>query len=157
MTKLSYLLNIVLIGFIGFMGYKFVYDGNVATSTEKRTAVVLTSAEKTGVLAEMRGLLETVQAVIVAATSDDIAAIPDLVTPYGMIAVQNESVQLAAKLPLEVKTMGYDAHRAMDTLAEMANNGASGNEILATLGDAMVLCTTCHASYRFVAEEEILN
>lgn len=155
MKNLSYLLNIVLIGFIGFMAYKFVYDGNVATSTEDRIAVILTAEEKTEVLGEMRGLLETAQEVILAATSDDIASIPEIVKPFGMAAVEQESITLAAKLPLELKTMGYDAHRAMDTLGEMAENGASGNEILETLGSAMSLCTSCHATYRFVAEDEV--
>jgi len=155
MRKLSYILNIVLIGFIGFFGYKFLYVGNVAPQSEDRTAVVLTAVEKTAVLGEMRGLLETAQSVIEAATSDNVAAIPDIVAPFGMIAVQNESVQLAAKLPLEMKTMGYDAHRAMDALGQMAKDGASGEEILSTLGEAMVLCTTCHASYRFVASDTL--
>lgn len=155
MKNLSYLLNIVLIGFIGFMAYKFIYDGNIATSTEDRTAVVLTAAEKTEVLGEMRGLLETAQGIILAATSDNIASIPEMVKPFGMAAVANESINLAAKLPLEVKEMGYAAHAAMDTLGEMATNGASSNEILATLGEAMSLCVSCHSTYRFVAEEEL--
>lgn len=155
MNKLSYLLNIVLIGFIGFMAYKFIYDGNVATSTEDRIAVILTAEEKTEVLGEMRGLLETAQAVILAATSDDIASIPEIVKPFGMAAVEAESITLAAKLPLELKTMGYDAHRAMDALGEMAENGATGMEIIETLGGAMSLCTSCHTTYRFVAEGEV--
>ncbi len=155
MKNLSYILNVVLIAFIGYMAYSFIYDGNVATGTEDRTAVVLTSAEKAEVLGEMRGLLETVQAVINAATSDDVASIPEIVKPYGMAAVEQESVQLAAKLPLELKTMGYDAHRAMDALGEMAANGASGEEILSTLGGAMGLCVSCHGTYRFVAEEDV--
>ncbi len=155
MKYASYLLNIVLIGVLGYFGYKFVYDGNIATGSEDRIAVVLTAAEKATVLGEMRGLLETSQAVLLAATSDDVASIPDIVRPYGMVAVENESITMAAKLPLELKTMGYDAHRAMDTLGEMAANGESGEAIIETLAGAMSLCTTCHATYRFVAEEEI--
>ncbi len=155
MKYASYLLNIVLIGALGYVGYKFVYDGNVATGSEDRIAVILTAAEKAEVLGEMRGLLETSQAVLLAATSDDVASIPDIVRPYGMAAVENESITMAAKLPLELKTMGYDAHRAMDALGAMAAEGASGDDIIATLAGAMSLCTTCHATYRFVAEEEM--
>ena len=88
-------------------------------------------------------------------SSDDIAAIPDIVRPFGMVAVENESVTMAAKLPVELITMGYDAHRAMDALGAMAENGASGDEIIETLGGAMVLCTTCHSSYQFIAEEDL--
>ena len=155
MKYASYLLNIVLIGALGYVGYKFVYDGNVATGSEDRIAVILTAAEKAEVLGEMRGLLETSQAVLLAATSDDVASIPDIVRPYGMVAVENESITMAAKLPLELKTMGYDAHRAMDALGAMAADGASGDDIIATLAGAMSLCTSCHATYRFVAEEEM--
>ncbi len=151
----SYTLNIVLIAVIGFFAFKFLTDANIATGVETRTPVVLTAAEKAGVLAEMRGLLETVQSVIEASVNDDVASIPDIVRPFGMAAVQNESVTMAAKLPVEVITMGYDAHRAMDALGAMAENGATGDEILETLAGAMVLCTTCHASYMFVAEEDV--
>jgi len=151
----SYLLNIVLIGALGFIGYKFVYDGNVATDSEDRIAVVLTAAEKAKILGEMRTLLEASQAVILAATSDDVASIPDIVHPLGMAAVENESVALLAKLPLEMKTIGFDAHRAMDELGDMAANGESGEAIIETLAGAMSLCITCHETYRFVAEEEM--
>ena len=155
MKTASYILNVVLIAVIGFFAFKFLSDPNIATGVEDRTPVVLTAAEKAEVLHEMRGLLETVQSVIEAATGDDIAAIPDIVRPFGMAAVEKESVTMAAKLPVEVITMGYDAHRAMDALGAMAEEGASGDEILETLAGAMVLCTTCHNSYMFVAEEEI--
>ncbi len=155
MKYASYLLNIVLIGALGFIGYKFVYDGNVATDSEDRIAVVLTAAEKAKILGEMRTLLEASQAVILAATSDDVASIPDIVHPLGMAAVENESVALLAKLPLEMKTIGFDAHRAMDELGDMAANGESGEAIIETLAGAMSLCITCHETYRFVAEEEM--
>ena len=154
MKTAAYILNIVLIAVIGFFAFKFLTDSNIATGVETRTPVVLTAAEKAEVLHEMRGLLETVQSVIEAATSDDIASIPDIVRPFGMAAVENESVTMAAKLPVEVITMGYDAHRAMDALGAMAEDGASCNEILETLDGAMILCTTCHSSNMFVAEEE---
>lgn len=155
MKTASYILNIVLIAVIGFAAFKFLTDKNIATGVDERTPVVLTAAEKAEVLAEMRGLLETVESVIVAASSDDIAAIPDIVRPFGMAAVETESVTMAAKLPVELITMGYDAHRAMDALGAMAENGASSEEIIATLGGAMVLCTTCHSSYQFIAEEDL--
>lgn len=155
MKSASYILNVVLIAVIGFVAFKFLTDQNIATGVDERTPVVLTSAEKAEVLAEMRGLLETVQSVIEAATSDDIAAIPAIVKPFGMAAVENESVTMAAKLPVEVITMGYDAHRAMDALGAMAEEGATGDEILETLAGEMVLCTTCHSSYQFVAEEDV--
>lgn len=155
MRTASYILNIVLIAVISFAAFKFLTDKNIATGVDERTPVVLTAAEKAEVLEEMRGLLETVESVIVAASSDDIAAIPDIVRPFGMAAVENESVTMAAKLPVELITMGYDAHRAMDALGAMAENGASGSEIIETLGGAMVLCTTCHSSYQFIAEEDL--
>ncbi len=37
----------------------------------------------------------------------------------------------------------------------MAENGATGNEIIETLAGAMSLCVTCHNTYRFLAEEEM--
>ncbi len=155
MKKVSYTLNVVLFAALAFIAYKFVYDGNVATNSEDRIAVVVTAAEKARELGEMRSLLETTQGIILAVTSDDIASIPELVAPLGMVATQKESVTFMAKLPLGLKTMGFDAHGSMDTLGEMAENGASGNEILTALGNAMSLCVACHQTYRFVAEEEI--
>ena len=155
MKTASYILNVVLIVFISFVAFKFLTDKNVATGVDERTPVILTAAEKAAVLAEMRGLLETVQGVIVAATDDNIASIPAMVKPFGMAAVADESVTMSAKLPVELITMGYDAHRAMDALGAMAEDGATSEEILATLGGAMNLCTTCHSTYQFVAEEDL--
>ena len=155
MKKASYLLNILLIAVIGFFAYKFIFEGNVATESEDRIAVVLTASEKAKVLAEMRGLLETSQAVLFAATSDDIASIPDIVRPFGMAATENESITMMTKLPFELKTMGHEAHGAMDGIGAMAESGATGNEIIEALAVAMTLCVTCHDTYRFVAEEEM--
>ena len=45
------------------MGYVFVIRGSVAVSDDGRTAIVISAGERDLVLAEMRGFLESLEAI----------------------------------------------------------------------------------------------
>lgn len=152
MKRISLLLNVILLAGAAFLGYKFV-AGATQHGTDARVAVILTTAERDGVLAEMRGMLEGVQAVIEALAANEIDTIPAIVTPLGTAATANESIVMMGKLPLEMKSLGFAAHGAMDDLAALASGGASQAEILAQLGNILANCTTCHAAYSLVAQD----
>jgi len=152
LVRISVLLNIILMSGFGFIAYKFV-TGDTVVSSDNRTAIILTTGERDNVLAEMRAMLEGVQAVAEALANDEIASIPELVRPLGMAATEGESPALMAKIPLGMKTLGQATHQAMDDLAALAMGGAGQDEILAATADILNNCTTCHAAYSLVAED----
>jgi len=150
--RISVILNVILIVVFAFFAYKFVV-GETKAGSDGRMAVILTTAERDSVLAEMRAMLEATQGVVDALARDDIAAIPALVTPLGMAATEGESLALMAKIPLDMKTLGYATHQAMDDLAALAMGGAGQADILAATAAILNNCTTCHAGYSLVAED----
>ena len=152
LVRISVLLNIILMSGFGFIAYKFV-TGDTVVGSDNRTAIILTTGERDNVLAEMRAMLEGVQAVAEALANDEIASIPELVRPLGMAATEGESPALMAKIPLGMKTLGQATHQDMDDLAALAMGGAGQDEILAATADILNNCTTCHAAYSLVAED----
>lgn len=144
----SMLLALALMG----LGYTFVVKGNVEPHADGRTAVLLLPEERNLVLAEMRGLLEAVQAVIQAATAGDMEAASAAASAAGMAAAEGEAAALIGKLPLEFMTLGMSAHQAFDALAETAQNTDDPLVVLSELGNMMDACTGCHAGYRLGIE-----
>ena len=152
MNKLSYLLNIVLIGVVGYGAYKFI-NGNAEATDDGRTAIVLTFEEREFLLADMRTFLETVQAIVAAAGEGDMAAVAEIATANGIAATGNEPAALMAKIPLEMKQLGFGTHDRFDVLAALATESNDPTKVIVELGDLMTNCTGCHAGYRFDVEE----
>lgn len=151
--KLCWSVTAVLAIFIAVMGYKFIVTGSVAETADGRTAVIVTTPERDMLLAEMRGFLEGVQTIIEAVAEDDMATIATTASALGMANAGEVPAALTAKLPLEFKTLGFSTHNAFDNLAAEATDMGDGKVVLAQLGEMMLKCTTCHASYRIEAND----
>jgi hypothetical protein len=151
--KTCWTLILILALGLGLMAYTFLIRGNVEMLEDGRTAVLLTADERTRVLGEMRGLLETVQTVIVAATEGDMQTIAEASTRAGMAAAEGESPQLIGKLPLEFKTLGLGTHAAFDDLAELAGTTDEPMVVIEELGAIMNNCVFCHQNYRLGIED----
>lgn len=152
MKKLSYLLNILLIGVVGFGVYKFI-NGNAKATEDGRTAIVLTFEEREFLLKNMRTFLETVQAIVVATGEGDMVAVAEIATANGVAATGNEPAALMAKIPLEMKQLGFGTHDRFDVLAALATESNDPLKVIAELGDLMTNCTGCHVGYRFDVED----
>jgi len=150
--KISLGLNLLLLAALAAGGWLFLVQGNVTTSTDDRTAVVVTAPERDMVLGDMRAFLVAVQAIVEAAGAGDIPALATAARSVGMAATGNEPVALMGKLPLGLKTLGFGTHAAFDTLAQNAEASGNGAAALVELGDVLAMCTACHASYKFVLE-----
>lgn len=148
MKKLSYLLNVVLLGVVGFGVFKFV-TGNVELADDGRLSVVLTSNEKEFLMADMRLFLEAVEGIITATSEGDMAAVADIATKRGVAATGNEPPALMAKIPLEMKQLGFGTHNYFDTVAGIARDTGDATKVTAAMGVLLARCTSCHASYRF--------
>jgi hypothetical protein len=148
------LINLVLVAALVGMAYFIVVPGNVRPHADGRSVVLLTSDERNKVLGEMRGLLETVQAVVLAATEGDMQAVSAAASAAGMAAAKGESAALIGKLPIEFMSLGMGTHKAFDALALTAQGTDDPLVVLSELGAIMDNCTACHAGYRFGIEGE---
>ncbi|PCH72370.1 MAG: hypothetical protein COC12_06290 [Rhodobacteraceae bacterium] len=132
--------------------YLVMVPQNIKTHADGRSVVLLNQNERNKVLGEMRGLLETVQVVVQAATMGDMEAVAAASSAVGMAAAQAESPALIAKLPFEFKTLGMSTHRAFDSLAETAQGTDDPTVVLTELGNIMDNCVACHSGYRLGVE-----
>jgi hypothetical protein len=125
--------------------------GQTTPSTDGRKAVVLTAQEHDLVLMEMRGMLQSVQGVVGALATDDMAAVAKAARASGMAAAADTTPALMAKLPLEFKQLGLSVHKGWDGLAQLAEHGATTDEVLNRLETQLSSCVGCHAGYRLTS------
>lgn len=125
--------------------------GQTKPSTDGRKTVVLTAQEHDAVLKEMRAMLQSVHGVVQGLAQDDMAAVAKAARASGMAAAEDTSPALMAKLPLEFKRLGVSVHRSWDGLAQLAEQGATSDEILNQLDAQLASCVGCHAGYRFAS------
>lgn len=130
---------------------KFVVLGKTGMAGDGRKAIILESSERAVVLNEMRQFLAGIQNILDAADRGDAAAIAKIAHPLGMAAAHNTPAGLAAKLPLEFKTLGYSVHSDFDRLAMDADAMSDVRLSLRQLSNTMKKCVACHAAYQIAA------
>jgi mono/diheme cytochrome c family protein len=144
--------NALLVAAVAVMAYLWLVEGRSRTSTDGRTAIVLTPPERDLVLGEMRGFLVAVQAIAQAVATTDMAAVAASARKAGLAAAGEVPAALRAKLPLEFKKRGAAAHAAFDDIAAEAQDMGDREVVLRKLGTLLLNCTTCHAGYRLATE-----
>ncbi|OOZ38051.1 hypothetical protein BOW53_16685 [Solemya pervernicosa gill symbiont] len=143
---------VVLLLFVtGGLIYKFLVQGSVEEASDGRAAIQLTHSEKDLVLTEMRSFLQSVQAITVGLSSDDMDAVALNARTVGMAAQQGVPVSLMGKLPLEFKRLGVDTHKKFDLLALNAEQLGDSMATLKELSVLMQNCVACHEVYRLDA------
>ncbi|MCC7183693.1 MAG: hypothetical protein IT509_08995 [Rhodocyclaceae bacterium] len=130
-------------------GVYLFFSGYTAPGGDGREVVLLAPAERDGVLAEMRDLLQATADITEALSRNDNLAIATIARPVGTAAMEGESPALLAKLPLAFKEAGLKAHSGFDSLASAADGGATTPELTGMLAAQLSVCTGCHAAYRF--------
>ncbi|HEY0920631.1 hypothetical protein [Devosia sp.] len=148
MSRIAVVALVVWAVTISAAAYLFV-NGYTAKGSDGREVVLLTEAERDGVLAEMRGLLQATADITAALARNDNAAVAEIARPVGTAAMAGESPALLAKLPLAFKEAGLKAHTGFDTLANAAAGGATTQELTGMLAEHLLVCTGCHSAYRF--------
>lgn len=141
---LNAVLSLVIVG----MAYQFLIRGNVAASDDGRTTILLPSGERDIVLTEMRGFLESIQAITTDLAEKNMKMISKSAHKVGMANAQQVPASLLGKLPMEFKSLGMATHKAFDDLAMEAQDMGDREIVLAKLGTLIQNCTTCHAGYR---------
>lgn len=131
------------------VGAYFFVNGYTTEGSDGRQVVLVSTTERDQVLAEMRGLLEAIADITSALSRNDVASIVEIAKPIGSAAMEGESPALLAKLPLDFKQNGLRVHTGFDDLGEAAASGATVAEMTGMLSEQLMVCTGCHAAYRF--------
>ena len=152
MKNLSWILVVILSIIVAMFAYKFTV-GSVAPSDDGRQSVVLTKDERNAILLEMRVWLQSTQGVLAAAVKGDMAEVAKIARVSGMAAEAETPGSLFRKIPIAMKTLGFDTRARFDDMAKMADEGKSSNEISAYLAETMNNCIACHAIYRLPEEK----
>jgi len=147
--KLCWTLTTALIFGSAAVGSLFFVRGTVTVGDDGRTSILLTASERDFVLAEMRGLLEAVEAITFELSEDNMEGVAASARSVGMGSAGGEPITLIAKLPLEFKKLGMGTHKAFDDLAMEAEDMGDGAVVLGELSGILTNCTSCHAGYRF--------
>ena len=140
-------IGLLLLTIVGLI-LKFVVLGQTGSEVDGRVTILLEPSERVVVLNEMRQFLAGIQQMVTAAERNDPAAIAKAARPLGMPSAQAVPPGLAAKLPLEFKTLGHSVHRDFDRIAMDAEAMNDVPLALRQLGDAMKKCVACHATYQ---------
>ncbi len=141
---ISLLLNIALLGGGAYMFMK----GSVAPSEDGRTAIVLDKGEKAFVLTEMRALLETVHAVLLAVEDGDMKEAGIAARKFGMADMQAAPKSLMLKMPMGFKSLGHAMHTGWDTIANEAESMGDKKKVTVLLTEQLGRCTACHSAFK---------
>ena len=141
------IIGLLLLTIAGLL-LKFVVLGVTGTAADGRVAIMLEPSERAVVLNEMRQFLAGIQGMLEAADRGDAAAMAKIARPLGMAAAHNVPAGLAAKLPLEFKTLGHSVHGDFDRIAMDAEAMNDARLSLRQLGETMKKCVACHATYQ---------
>jgi len=118
-----------------------------------RTAIVVTSTEREGVKAEMRGFLEAVQTIIVANNAGDLNAVAVAARKVGRSSLRPHSPEFAGKLPMAFRKLGMDTHSRFDALAVDAEQFESMVHVSQQLGALMGNCVACHKTFHMTVND----
>lgn len=138
---------------ITVLGWFFI-KGWTAEGSDGRMEILLATAERDQILAEMRLLLKAVDGIVrgLGESQPDRQAMQGAARAAGMEMAADVEPALMAKLPLPFKQMGMSIHSDMDALADAITAEESPQQILRRLSNMTARCTACHDMYRLAAE-----
>lgn len=133
------------------LAYKFIVAGSTEASPDGRTAILLAPAERSLVLAEMRGFVEAVRDITGSLARSDEEGVAAAAGRVGMNSTHEVPATILGKLPLEFKTLGFSVHDAFDRLGMDAKDLRDPKHSLGQLSAILARCAGCHASYQLKA------
>ena len=142
-------LGLLILAFVG----NFMVTGATELSSDGRTAIVVTPAQREQVLGEMRGLLEAVQTINVANNAGDLNSVAVAARKVGKENMDPRSAEFSARLPMGFRKLGMDTHARFDLLALNAEQVESVEQVSQQLGVLTGNCVACHRAYRLATNE----
>ncbi|EHQ06251.1 hypothetical protein [Leptonema illini] len=142
--------TVMLVGLflMGRMSFSSLEDG--------RRVVEVSASDKVLILTEMRELLFALNRMHGALAVGDQQAAADAAESVGMGMVESlaeREASLIAKLPIEMKKLGFSTHENFDDIAKKLrdNPGMDQRTISAEIKTLTDKCVACHAAYRIEA------
>jgi hypothetical protein len=117
-------------------------------SSDARQRLTLPPAARDKVLAEMRGMLESLQGVLRALATGDTVAAEKAARGSGMGVAVDVQPQMRQLLPQAFLELGMQTHRRFDAVADQIKAGGAREDTLRALADLTSQCVACHATYR---------
>ena len=122
-------------------------------AADDRQAVDVSEPVRIFVLAEMRGMLASVQGVTEAIARRDWQAAIDAAGKTGLKAFEEMPKPIMMELPEDFRIMGRETHIAFDEVAKAASATQDPSAVSAKLADALQFCVACHQTYRFTVKK----
>lgn len=129
-------------------GGLYVYKDKTRLSSDHRREIPLTETERDLVLTEMRGVIGSLNGVLVGITENDRKKVEESARASGMVMAAEDNAGLIAKLPMDFKQMGFGLHREFDALADAVKAGETQPQLLARTAKISTRCNGCHQIYR---------
>lgn len=138
----SLITNMVLV-------YFFVFKGDTAPTNDSRTAINITPQNREFVLAEMRGFLESIQAINQGISNNNPQKVMAAGEKSGSGVIEDAPAGLMKTLPLSFKSLGLGTHAKFDEIAKMARENYKQQEAQKQVASILSSCTACHQSFKF--------
>ena len=141
LAVLSILLNLGLI-------YFFIFKGETVTTTDGRTAIIMTPSNTDFVLNEMRDFLESVQQINEGILTNNAQKVIDAGKKSGGSVIDHAPKGLIKSLPIGFKKMGFATHDIFDEIRESAETDFNPKNTQIQLNKLLNNCTACHKIYK---------
>lgn len=135
-------------GYVVLLGAIACRGGEPAATADSRTPLPVPAEAASAVRAEMRTMLSSLQAILVALPARDTTAVRVAATAAGMAAAADAALE--SLLPEPFLHLGVATHQGFDSLAVSATRGLPTDSIVARLGRVTANCIACHGQYRLV-------
>jgi len=143
LTTIALLILVIAAG-----SYKFILQGSTIQSTDERTTILLTEAERNLVLTEMRSFLISIQQISQGISENNMDIVVEAAQNSGKAAQADVPGTLVGKLPLSFKQLGFDTHKKFDQLAMDTEDLGDSAHALQQLSELLQNCVSCHAAFR---------
>jgi len=144
-------LSLAAIGLWGctlVLGAIYLNHDKTRPSSDHRREISLTERERDLVLTEMRGVIGSLNGVLLGISEGDRKKIEESARAAGMVMAAEDNAGLVAKLPTEFKKMGFGLHHEFDALADAAKSAETPAQLLDRTAKLTSRCNGCHQVYR---------
>ncbi len=126
---------------------------NVVTTDDRqpedtREVLRLSTSEGAFMMKEMRGLLETMEGVLLALDKGQMQELAKIARKRGMADMVNVPKSFIRKVPKGFKTFARGMHVGWDEIAEEAETMGDKNEVVKLIVAQFSRCTGCHKIYK---------
>lgn len=120
--------------------------GDPAVDTRQR--VEIPQAQRNEILAEMRGMLESLRAILFGLAMGDLAAVRKAAEASSVAATANP--ELDRRLPKGFLQFRFQTHEGFDSLAAETRAGSTQTLLLTKVAAITNNCVGCHQAFRVV-------